>query len=116
SSILTTVIADSDAEAERKYREYKKYSSPDGAMALFGGFSGVNLAEVDKNTPLAASESNAIQTVLNLFTKMDATRKWTPADIGEYMGIGGVEPVIVGSPETVADEIEKWVDEGDLDG
>lgn len=115
-SILTTVIADSDAEAERKYREYKKYSSPDGAMALFGGFSGINLADHDKNTPLAASETNAIQTVVNLFTKLDPTKQWTPADVAEYMGIGGVEPVIVGSPETVADEIEKWIDDGDLDG
>jgi dimethyl-sulfide monooxygenase len=27
-----------------------------------------------------------------------------------------MEPVIAGSPETIADEIERWVDEGDLDG
>lgn len=115
-SIVTTVIADSDAEAERKYKEYKRYASRDGAMALFGGFSGVNLADYDANSPLEASGTNAIQTVLNMFTKLDPTKTWTPADIADYMGIGGVEPVIVGSPETVADEIERWVDEGDLDG
>ena len=90
--------------------------TPTAPMALFGGFSGVNLAQFDKNTPLEAADTDAIQTVLNLFTKLDPTRKWTPADIANHMSIGGVEPVLVGSPETVADEIERWVDEGDLDG
>ncbi|MBU8820840.1 LLM class flavin-dependent oxidoreductase [Mycolicibacterium goodii] len=115
-TILSAVIADSDAEAERKYKEYKEYASPDGAMALFGGFSGINLANFDKNAPLEAADTNAIQTVLDLFTKLDPSRKWTPADIANHMSIGGIEPVLVGSPETVADEIERWIDEGDLDG
>lgn len=115
-SILTAVIGDTDAAAEQKYREYKQYASADGAMTLFGGFSGVNLADYERDAPLMASKTNAIQTVLNLFTKLDPSKTWTPADIADYMGIGGVEPVLVGSPETIADEIEKWVDEGDLDG
>lgn len=115
-TILTTVIADSDAAAERKYRDYQQYVSQDGAMSLFGGFTGVNLAEYPKDAPLRTSSSNAIQTVVDLFTKLDSSRQWTPADIAEYMGIGGVEPVLVGSPETIADEIERWIDDGDLDG
>ena len=115
-TILTAVIADSDAEAERLYAEYQEYASPQGAMALFGGFSGIDLGQFDQNSPLAAGETNAIQTVLDLFTKLDPSRQWTPADIGNHMSIGGVEPVLVGSPETVADEIERWIDEGDLDG
>lgn len=115
-TILTAVIADTDAEAERKYKEYKEYASQEGAMALFGGFSGMDLAKFDKHSPLSAGSTNAIQTVLDLFTKLDSSREWTPADIADHMSIGGVEPVLVGSPETVADEIERWIDEGDLDG
>lgn len=115
-TILTAVVADSDAEAERRYKKYQEYASPEGAMALFGGFSGVDLARFDRDSPLAAGDTNAIQTVLDLFTKLDPTRKWTPADIGNHMSIGGVEPVLVGSAETVANEIERWIDEGDLDG
>lgn len=115
-TILTAVIADSDAEAERKYREYKEYASQEGAMALFGGFSGLDLAKFDKDSPLSTGSTNAIQTVLDLFTKLDSSRQWTPADIADHMSIGGVEPVLVGSPETIADEIERWIDEGDLDG
>ena len=112
-TILTAVIADSDAEAERKYREY---ASQEGAMALFGGFSGLDLAKFDKGSPLNTGSTNAIQTVLDLFTTLDSSRQWTPADIADHMSIGGVEPVLVGSPETVVDEIERWIDKGDLDG
>lgn len=32
------------------------------------------------------------------------------------MSIGGIGPVIVGSPATVADQLEPWIDETDLDG
>ncbi len=116
STILTAVIADSDTEAERTYKRYREYASAEGALTLFGGFSGIDLATYDRNSPLEAADTNAIQTVLDLFTKLDPSRKWTPADIADHMSIGGVEPVLVGSPETVADEIERWIDEGDLDG
>jgi dimethyl-sulfide monooxygenase len=85
-------------------------------MALFGGFSGLDLAKFDKGTPLNAGSTNAIQAVLDLFTTLDSSRQWTPADIADHMSIGGVEPVLMGSPEMVADEIESWIVEGDLDG
>lgn len=114
--LITTVVADSDAEAERTFREYSSYASREGAMALFGGWTGVNLADFDPDVPLAATESNAIRTVLDQFTKRDPSRKWTPADIADYCSIGGPDAVIVGSPETVADEIEHLIDDGGLDG
>jgi dimethyl-sulfide monooxygenase len=115
-SLLTAVVADSDAAAERKLAEYRKHASHAGAMALFGGWSGVDLSKFPLHEPLKNLESNSIQTVVNLFTKADPSREWTPAAIAEYLSIGGMEPVIAGSPETIADEIERWVDEGDLDG
>ena len=115
-SLLTAVVADSDAAAERKLAEYRKHASHSGALALFGGWSGIDLSKFPMHEPLKNLESNGIQTVVNLFTKADPSREWTPAAIGEYLSIGGMEPVIAGSPETIADEIERWVDEGDLDG
>jgi hypothetical protein len=36
--------------------------------------------------------------------------------IAEKAAIGGLGPVAVGSPQTVADEMERWIQEGDLDG
>jgi len=42
--------------------------------------------------------------------------KWTPRVVAEKAAFGGLGPVPVGSPQTVADELERWVEEGDLDG
>lgn len=42
--------------------------------------------------------------------------KWTPRVVAEKAAIGGLGPVAVGSAATVADELERWVEEADLDG
>lgn len=39
-----------------------------------------------------------------------------PDQVARYLGIGGIGPVVVGSPATVADELERWVEEADIDG
>jgi hypothetical protein len=50
------------------------------------------------------------------FTRADPEREWTPREIARWVGIGGMGPVVVGSPATVADELERWVEEADVDG
>ena len=37
-------------------------------------------------------------------------------DVGDYLSIGSVMPKIIGSPHTVADELERWMEEGECDG
>ena len=36
--------------------------------------------------------------------------------VGERVGLGGFGPMPVGTPEQVADVMEKWFVEGDIDG
>ncbi|STQ45959.1 Pristinamycin IIA synthase subunit A [Ewingella americana] len=36
--------------------------------------------------------------------------------LADWVGIGGFGPLLVGSPETVADELQSWVEETDVDG
>ncbi len=61
-------------------------------------------------------ETEGIRGLVEGFTRLDPTRTWTPRALAEFVGVGGGGPVIVGSPATVADELERWVDEADLDG
>src|SRR5260370_17876053 len=49
-------------------------------------------------------------------TRADPDRVWTVREVAEHVGIGGIGPVIVGTPEKVADEIEAWFDQTDVDG
>ncbi|WP_258066251.1 LLM class flavin-dependent oxidoreductase [Pseudoclavibacter sp. RFBA6] len=114
--MVTVISAATDEEAQAKYEDYLSYVSYDGAMARYSGWTGLDMQQLDPDVPLEDVKTNAGQTQLNIFTKMDAEKKWTPRDIAEYIGIGGAGPVIVGGPQTVADELESWVAEGGADG
>ncbi|MCX7521414.1 LLM class flavin-dependent oxidoreductase [Microbacterium sp. STN6] len=115
-TMATVIVADTDEEAIAKYEDYQQYVDADAALALFGGWTGVDLAGVDLDQPLEYVESEAHQSALSTFTKLDPTRVWTAREMAKFISIGGRGPVIVGSPSTVADELERWADEADVDG
>lgn len=114
--MITIVSAPTDAEAHAKYEEYRELVSYEGAMARYSGWSGLDMSTFDPDVPLRHVKTNAGQTMVDIFSKMDPTKEWTPRDIAEYIGIGGTSPVIVGGPETVANELASWIEETGIDG
>ncbi|RJS95204.1 LLM class flavin-dependent oxidoreductase [Salinisphaera sp. Q1T1-3] len=115
-ALLTVITAASDAEAQAKYQSYRNYASGEGMLSFYGGWTGVDFSRYDPDQPLEAIDNDAIRSVLALLTKADPDRQWTPRDIIERRSIGGIGPVLVGGPQTVADALERWVDEGGVDG
>ena len=49
-------------------------------------------------------------------TRADLDRRWTVREVAEHISIGGIGPIVVGSPASVADQLEGWIDDTDLDG
>ena len=115
-TLATVIVAETDELARAKRDDFRRYVSLEGSLALYGGWSGIDLAALDPDEPLRYVDTDAARSALSIFTKADPTREWTPRDIAEYVGIGGIGAVIVGSPTTVADELERWVDVGGVDG
>ena len=115
-TMLTAIAADTDAAAEAKRRSYLEYASHEGAMALFGGWTGVDLAGADPGQRLEYVETDATRSALASFTTADPDRAWTVGELARFIAIGGRGPVVVGSGATVADELERWVEEADVDG
>ncbi|MGE0483873.1 MAG: LLM class flavin-dependent oxidoreductase [Gammaproteobacteria bacterium] len=113
---VTVITAPTDAEAQAKLETCRRYASPEGALALFCGWIGIDIAQFPRDVELRNMKTDAIQGLLNHFAEIDPERHWTIDDIGEHMTIGSVMPKIVGSPQTVADELERWMDETDCDG
>lgn len=113
---ITVIVGDSDAAAERLYDEAVSYATPEGSLALYGGWSGVDMSTFTPDQVLEYVDTNSMRSTLALLTTADPSKQWTTADLVDFMRIGGVGPVIVGSPETVADEIEDWVETAGLDG
>lgn len=113
-TLLTVITGPTDEAAQRKYEEYLSYASAEGALALYGGWTGLDFSSLDPDTPLTAVENDALRTTLESLAA-DGTA-WTVRDVIRKRSIGGLGPVLVGGPQTVADALEKWVDEGGIDG
>ncbi|TDV06763.1 LLM class flavin-dependent oxidoreductase [Paraburkholderia caballeronis] len=113
---ITIVVAPTDAAARAKFDDYRRYVSRDGSLALMSGWTGIDFSRFDPDDTLEHADSNAIQSAVEAFTSADPERKWTVGEIADYCGIGGDGPVIVGSPVTVADALQAWIDETGVDG
>jgi long-chain alkane monooxygenase len=114
--LMTVITAATDAEAQAKLEDYRTYASYDGALALYGGWSGLDLSGYDPDQPLRYVQTEAVRSAVEGFTTADPAREWTPREIARFVGIGGRGPVVVGGPEKVADEMERWVAVADVDG
>lgn len=115
-TLATVITGADDEEAEAKYRDYLRYASYEGALALYGGWSGLDLSTFDPDQPLRYIETEAVRSAVEAFSTADPTKEWTPREIARWVSIGGMGVVVVGGPRKVADELERWVDEADVDG
>lgn len=114
-ALATVITAATDEEAQAKFEEYKQYVSAPGALALMAGWSGIDFSKPDLVSSGAAG-SNAIQTAAAVFTKGGPAEYRDLDSIAQTVGLGGGGPVLVGGPQRIADELEAWAAESDLDG
>ena len=116
-TLVTIITGATDEEAIAKEAEYRSYASEEGALVFMSGWMGVDLAAYDPADPVGDVESNAIQSVLHhLQAEADLGREWSVGDLGRHSAIGGLGPTIVGGGEAVADALQQWVAETDVDG
>ena len=114
---LQTVIVDSsDAKAQAKWQDYKQYIRRDGALALASGWLGIDFGQYRPDEPLRHIKTNAVQSSVDAFSTADPSKVWTVSELADWVGIGGLGPLLVGGPQTVADLLEEWVAETDVDG
>lgn len=115
---LQTVICDATpAKARAKHDDLRRFASDEGSLVFMSGWMGIDLAQYDLDDPIEAVESNAIQSAVEAFSSADPTGgAWTVRDVARWGGIGGMGPVVVGSASEVADELQSWVEDTDVDG
>ena len=115
-AMLSVVVDETDEKAQAKYREYQSYANLEASQAIIGGWSGLDLSKFQEDEVLNYVKTEAIQSFLTPFTMQDGAKQWTREEIARHCAIGGMGDVVVGSPQTVADQLETWIDEGGLDG
>ena len=118
-AMICPIIGKTEEEARAKYDDYNQYGDVDGALALFGGWTGVDLSKYSDDENFLVTDSPRIQSMIRRWAATvpgTENQPWTKKTIAEYLSVGGLQAKLIGSPTTVADEIERWVDITDVDG
>ena len=114
------IVGADDEDARRKEAELKKYANTEGALALFGGWTGVDLSKYDDDQDFRFLDDNPrIQSIVNRWAATvpgTEGQAWTKRAIVEFLSVGGLGAKIVGGPQKVADELEHWFEVGGVDG
>ncbi|RSL75702.1 hypothetical protein CEP51_010620 [Fusarium floridanum] len=112
------ILGKTDEEAQAKLEEHKKYASVIGGLVQVSGVTGIDLSKVPLDHELSAADAGqaVIRTHLDSFVTSADGQAWTTRRVAEFASIGGLAPFAVGSPQTVADEMERWINEADVDG
>ena len=116
---INVIVAATDEEAKAKREDYLKYADDEGTLALFGGWTGIDLSSYADDEDFRFSDSPGVQSIVRRWSATvpgTDSLPWTKRRIVEYISVGGLQAKIVGSPTTVADELEEWVETSDVDG
>ncbi|KAJ9134873.1 Nitrilotriacetate monooxygenase component A/pristinamycin IIA synthase subunit A [Coniochaeta hoffmannii] len=116
-ALVTPILGKTEEEAQAKLAEYRKYASTEGALALFGGWTGIDLDQYGDDEELRHVDSNAVRSTVDAYARFSPNNsKWTKHTVAEHVSIGGNGPIFVGTAEQVADGLEVWIKEADVDG
>ncbi|QDS73433.1 hypothetical protein FKW77_008569 [Venturia effusa] len=117
---ILVIVAPTDEAAHAKFADLVSYGDREGALALFGGWSGYDLNQYgdDDDFRFLDEAPPAVRSMVNHWAAADPLegRVWNKKTIGEYLVLGGNGAKIIGSPTRVADELQRWVDVAGVDG
>jgi long-chain alkane monooxygenase len=115
-AMMTAIVGPTDSEAAAKLADYRRYADPEGALTLMSGWTGVDFSRFDPDQVVEHVTNEAGRTAMENITRADPDRRWTVREVAEHVSIGGIGPVIVGSPPSVADRLDEWIEETGVDG
>ncbi|GAB2463841.1 LLM class flavin-dependent oxidoreductase [Comamonas humi] len=107
------VTAPTQAEADEKYADYLAHANAEAGLAHFAASTGVDFARYGLDEPIAFGQSNAIQSAAQAAQQNGWT---TRRKLLEQFALGSRYHTIVGDANRVADEMARWIDEGEIDG
>lgn len=109
---IAVVAGHTEKEAQDKYAEYLRYASAEGGVAHFASSTGIDFAQYGLDEEINYGTSNAIQSA----TQVAQQNRMTRRKLLEQHKTGGRYNTIVGNAAQIADALERWIDEGEIDG
>ena len=106
---LSFVVGSTEQEAQRKSREIDEYVSLDGLAAHISRDMGIDFGRFDPDQPIDEYSIDGLQGYVRLFEEANPGKKAYVADLANWLSYNGR---IVGTPESIADQLELWRDAG----
>lgn len=112
---LHYVIGSTEAEAKRRLEELRERVPLDAALSRISAPLGIDCSTLDPDQPLDEVPTQASRGMMEALSKVGAEhgKRTTLRQAATQMGLTGGLPQVVGSPEQIADQIERlWRDSG----
>jgi FMN-dependent oxidoreductase (nitrilotriacetate monooxygenase family) len=106
------ITGSSERAARARHDDFRRYIDPEGALALWSGWLGSDLSRFDLDDPVALTDNEYLKSAVQMFGQGDSTLR----DFVDARALGPEGPLTVGSPQQVADELQSWVEDTDVDG
>jgi FMN-dependent oxidoreductase (nitrilotriacetate monooxygenase family) len=118
---IIPVVAETEALAKAKYNDFVDACDPQDALIILQQWAGIDLTgrdpdEVVDIDALAAGSANSQHTGDYLRRLVKGGERFTVKDLLRAYAFGGSGNVTVGTPGQIADVMERYVDEADVDG
>lgn len=106
------VTGATEAAAKARYEDFRRYTDPEGALALWSGWLGSDLSKFDLDDPVAVTDNEYLKSSVQMFGQ----GQWTLRDFIDAHAIDAEGGFTVGSGAQVADDLQSWVEDTDVDG
>jgi alkanesulfonate monooxygenase SsuD/methylene tetrahydromethanopterin reductase-like flavin-dependent oxidoreductase (luciferase family) len=111
----TIVVGRTEAEARTLLADYAAHADAEGTLAHASASLGIDFARYGMDEPVGGAPTQAIRSNVEAMAKV-AGPAWTKRKLLEQSVLGSRQPPIVGDPVQVADALQRWVAEADVDG
>jgi alkanesulfonate monooxygenase SsuD/methylene tetrahydromethanopterin reductase-like flavin-dependent oxidoreductase (luciferase family) len=113
---VQVIVADTDAAAHEKAAYLQSLVRPEATLAMLSGQLGVDFSEFDPSAPLADIPVPGIQGVKDALVATGAGEAVTVAEAADIYAFRFSMPQVIGTPQSVADQLEVFLDDGGADG
>ncbi|WP_270937836.1 LLM class flavin-dependent oxidoreductase [Falsiroseomonas oryzae] len=111
----TVVVGRTAREARDLLTDYAAHADAEATLAHASASLGIDFARFGMDEPVTAGPTQAIRSNVEAMAKV-AGPGWTKRRLLELSVLGSRQPPIVGDPVQVADALQAWVAEADVDG
>lgn len=90
---IVIIVDETDAKAKAKYDELLSYGDREGALALFGGWTGTDLSTYQEDQDFRFVDKPAVRSLVHRWASTvpgSEGKAWTKSTIAEFLLLGGI--------------------------